>query len=378
MVNENKIDGSNMPQERISGLYKQEATTVLNVIKREKCLDDVLGILIEELQCVSTFDFEFNGRYWNAEKASSYLKETVSSHSRLEGHEEMIYCLYLLSVSESRHEALNNQLFTLERMGQLFHEKLARFGYTADANEGLFGMAQKIKQMRDALAQDKCVYESIDGTTRVRNELIMDRISTPDFEAYAKKIDGRTQQLRTEEDYLALITELSEHIMELTNADYVLFSGPRYALKAGQDTTPENFFSYVYIKDSTKLPTETEYSNKIQLSNRISSLFRVGRKRYFDKGYHTLWPAIAINEDNRPPHNQIGLKSVIRCPGGLFGEQDMVDLRCASRTNNQFSLNKLNTLINYMDIYSKIVECAIINGILLPGRISEYLKSRDM
>src|SRR3989338_7095150 len=135
----------------------------------------------------------------------------------------MIYCLYLLSVSESRHEALNNQQFTLERMGQLFHEKLARFGYTADANEGLFGMAQKIKQMRDALAQDKCVYESIDGTTRVRNELIMDRISTPDFEAYAKKIDVRTQQLRTEEDYLALITELSEHIMELTNADYVLF-----------------------------------------------------------------------------------------------------------------------------------------------------------
>src|SRR3989338_9561187 len=149
MVHENNISGSNMPQERISGLYKQEATTVLNVIKREKCLDDVLGILIEELQCVSTFDFEFNGRYWNAEKASSYLKETVSSHSRLEGYEEMIYCLYLLSVSESRHEALNNQQFTLERMGQLFHEKLARFGYTADANEGLFGMAQKIKQMRD-------------------------------------------------------------------------------------------------------------------------------------------------------------------------------------------------------------------------------------
>ncbi len=354
--------------------YKQEAQLVLDILKREKRFESIYRSIVREIGQVSTFYFYYNERefysgdhFRGTEDLLPYLKSILFIDDEIEKNIELIYGLYLLSISCTRHEELNNQEFSLDGIAALFKKKLNYFGCPVDQSISLFEMAEKLCFERNNLPPNKSIYQYIDGSTRIHDELVMEKKGSKEFDAYYANTLKILPEIKTTEDCLKLLNDISIDLRNHTNADFTLFNGHREHLKSGQHTNPDSFFSYVYIKDSPEVTRETEFKDIEGIMGCINEVFKSGVQRYFMCGYQSLWPGIAINENNRPQHNRVGLKSLIRCPGSVFGKPNLLDLRCASMTDsNAFNTEHLNILMLYVELYTKIVEHSRINNIMLP------------
>jgi hypothetical protein len=343
--------------------YNNEAENAIHALKRDNKFETAIEQILLDLNKVSTFDCFINGSPKNA--ADLIAELSISKSKDIKISDNVLYGLHLLSMSETRYEEFNNQELGLTAIRVLFDVKLARMGCSAHKSS-LMETAFMVKAQRDSLPPHKIVFQNIDGSTRRHDELVMNRIrlhSLPDIKQWVEK----ELASKSERDFLPFVTDIVSDLQEKTNADFVLLTGPIRDLSSCNFPTTDDFFSYVFYNDVAKITKRTEFESAYEWAQQISNVFRTALKRYRYEGYQTLWPGIAINEDNRPEHQHIGIKSLIRGPGSLFGKDHQFDLRCGSLySNGIFNTSKLNLLLDTTEVLSPVIENAIRNNFSIP------------
>ncbi len=337
-----------------------EARFEIQTLKRNARLGAAVGHILADLGKVSTFDCIING----SPKSATDLIAELSAPESAGLDDCALYSLHLLSVSQTRYEEFNNQELSLSALRLHFNEKLARMSSFAP-NGTLLETAILVKGRRENLATQKVIYQSIDGATRRRDELVMDRVRSMDLPDQMRK--AAAELAAPEGDFLSVVTPIANDLIEKTKADFVLLTGPVRDLSSCVSPTTEDFFSYVFAARGAKIANETLFENGYQWAQSISNVFRGASIRYHNKGYQPLMPGIAINEDNRPEHRQIGLTSMIRGPGSLFGRNNQFDLRCGLLSSGRaFDAGDLNLLLDKTEILSPVIEKAIGNAYAIP------------
>lgn len=338
---------------------KDEAAVVITELIAKKELNPAVDNMIAGLKSVSTFTCVDD-----ISKLIDFLEKVKQDNPLVNGQEETLFSLHLLSISGTRHEEFNGKEFTLAEIEKNFRDTLLRlFGITMPENTSLTDMASKIKKNWQTLSPGKVRYEKIDGQTRHRLSCICQQEDQPDIQPLWEDLRQPVEDAVDKDDILTVIKKAAAGLFTIPGTDFVLFSGPVRPLTPQQDTTINEFFSYVF--------TSPRVSRGKEKSQMITEVFRGARERYFTGGYHVLLPAVGDNEDCRIEHHPLEFKSFMRTPGTIGKQPNAIELRCASQDADKYSEKELNSLINYMNVLEKIIEGAFKKGIVLANQLKD-------
>lgn len=338
---------------------KDEAAVVIAELIAKEELNPAVDNMIAELKGVSTFTCVDD-----ISQLIDFLEKVKQDNSVINGREETLFGLHLLSISGGRHEELNGKEFTLAEIEKNFRDTLLRlFGITMPENTSLTDMASEIKKNRQTLAPGKVRYEKIDGKTCHRLSCICQQEDQPAIQSLWEDLRQPVENAVDKNDIITVIKKVTAGLFTIPGTDFVLFSGPVRPLTPQQDTTINEFFSYVF--------TGPRVSRGKEKSQMITGVFRGARKRYFSGGYHVLLPAVGDNEDCRKEHRPLEFKSFMRTPGTIGDQPNAVELRCASQDADKYSEKELNSLINYMKVLEKIIEGSFKKGIVLANQLED-------
>lgn len=350
--------------------YDAEALAIIEALEGNG-LNEALDRMISELLQVSTFAFEGDHEFKCAEELVPWLQD-IQLGKRSPDHPQLFYALHLIATSATRPEELNGQHLTLDSVRDVLEAKLQLFEYAGRKDfDSLLELAEAVKDAREKLPKHLFAYQAIDGTnSSLHRELTTKWVKPEDFDTYAEETRLRVANVRSVEDAMQLLDEMTAQLRQFSQTDYTLVCGPRRALEPGQDVPSDGFFAYLFTERSDEFLENTSFSNMAGLAEFLLPTFQGCMRRYHLEGYKAMMPGICVNEAIRDAHVQAGHKANIRTAHPVLDRaHQVVDVRCIA-TREPFegiSTTNLSYQRYYTALIADLVGHCIEQQVLLPG-----------